>query len=355
MEQNIQILVVDDEILVGEMTKDICEDFGYPCEYKTSSKEALNHVLNFCTDIIILDIDLKESLTGIDLIPRFKEINPNIVILMLTGEHNIKTGIAAMKAGAFDYLLKPFNEEYLRERLKQAEETIHAQKLKAILMHAIVHDLRTPLNSLNLTLDAFKTFAQTDDETFLKYIDYGKKSCLQMDNMITNILAIEKMKKGKYILRNETFPLKPILHETVTLFNDLNKEKSIRFESQFPEDYHITCDKNLLLHILSNLLSNAQKYARTDSVYLKVEKQGTSLSFSIKNEGSYIPPQDHKMIFEPFMQRNEDVKPNLQNFGLGLSFCKTACTCMGGTIGVASEEESRTTVFTFTLQDQQNN
>ena len=355
MEKNIQILVVDDEILVGEMTKDLCEDFGYPCEYKTNSREALNHVQNFCTDIIILDIDLKEPLTGIDLIPEFKKINPHVVILMLTGEHNIKTGIAAMKAGAFDYLLKPINEEYLRERLKQGEETIHTQKLKTILLHAIVHDLRNPLNSLSLTLDAFKTFAPKNDETFMKYVDYAKKSCFQMDNMITNILAIEKMKKGKYILKNETFPLKPILHETVSHFNDLNRERIICFESEFPENYHVTCDKNLLMHILSNLLSNAQKYARTDSVYLKVEKQGSSIRFSIRNHGSYIPPQDHSMIFEPYIQREEDVKPNLQNFGLGLSFCKTACICMGGSIGVVSEEKSRTTTFTFTIQDQQNN
>ena len=355
MKKNIQVLVVDDEMLVGEMTKEILEDFGYPCEYRTNSKEALNYVQILTTDIIILDIDLKESLTGIDLIPKFREINPNVIILMLTGEHNIKTGIAAMKAGAFDYLLKPFNEEYLRERLKQAEQTIHEQKLKNLLLHAIVHDLRNPLNSLSLTLEAFKNFAQNNDELFRKYIDYAKKSCLQMDNMITNILAIEKMNKGKYILKNETFPLKPLLHDTVTFFNDLNKEKTIRFGSQFPEDYSISCDKNLLLHILSNLLSNAQKYARTNCVFFTVEKQGSHLRFSIKNEGSYIPPQDQKMIFEPFVQREQDVKPNLHNFGLGLSFCKTACTCMGGSIGVISEESSRTTVFTFTIQDQQNN
>lgn len=352
MIKNIQILVVDDETLVGEMTKELCEDFGYPCEYKTNSKEAMNYVQNFCTDIIILDIDLKESVTGIDLIPKFREINPNVIILMLTGEHNIKTGITAMKAGAFDYLLKPFNEEYLRERLKQAEETIHEQKLKTLILHAIVHDLRNPLNSLTLTLDAFKTFNQKNDETFFKYIDYAKKSCSQMDNMITNILAIEKMNKGRYILKNETFPLKPLLQETVTFFNDLNKEKPITFEAQLSDECCITCDKSLLLHILSNLLSNAQKYARTKCIYFKVENKENTFSFSVQNE-AYIPPRDIKMIFEPFMQREEDVKPNLQNFGLGLSFCKTACTCMGGTIGVVSEEALRKTVFTFTIKDQQ--
>ena len=116
----IEVIVLDDESYIAEGTCNAIKDFGYVCYAYSKSEEAFEHLKASPVNILVLDINLGESLDGIELIPKFKQLNPKMVIIMLTGEYDIKMGIKAMQAGAIDYIIKPINIDDLIIKLQEA-------------------------------------------------------------------------------------------------------------------------------------------------------------------------------------------------------------------------------------------
>ncbi len=107
-----KILVVDDELIMRESLAGWLERDGHQVFTAASGEEALNMIKESRFDIILLDIKM-EGITGLEVLKRVKEDDPEVAIIMITAYGSISTAIEAMKNGARDYLLKPFDPEEL--------------------------------------------------------------------------------------------------------------------------------------------------------------------------------------------------------------------------------------------------
>jgi DNA-binding NtrC family response regulator len=117
-----KILIVDDEIalkdaLVNALTKQSYEAHGY-----TSGHEALEALRREAFDLLISDLMMPE-IDGIALVSAALEIDPHLVPIIMTGQHTNKTAEEAKKAGAFDYVVKPFRLKMLMPILTRAMQT----------------------------------------------------------------------------------------------------------------------------------------------------------------------------------------------------------------------------------------
>ena len=116
-----RVLIVDDDLDVLAIVRDIVSEFGYEAAACASSKEALKLLKRRRFDLLLSDLILPET-DGIRLMQNAIEINPRLVCIMVTGKGTIETAVEAMKVGAFDYILKPLRPEVLLPALSRAME-----------------------------------------------------------------------------------------------------------------------------------------------------------------------------------------------------------------------------------------
>ena len=109
------LLIVDDEVEVRSVLHDLLSD-GYQCSQASSAEEALTQLRERDYELVISDITMS-GMSGLEMIPHVKLISPDTVIVMISGMQTIESAINALRLGAFDYLMKPFD-------LRQAEAAI---------------------------------------------------------------------------------------------------------------------------------------------------------------------------------------------------------------------------------------
>lgn len=122
-----RILIVEDDKDMALILKSILLRDKYVIKNCFNGSNALAQLTEFNPHIVITDINLP-GLNGIDLLKQAKVINPEIVVIMITAYGNFKDSVSAMKMGAYDYIIKPFNNEELQLVIKKAFETIDLKK-----------------------------------------------------------------------------------------------------------------------------------------------------------------------------------------------------------------------------------
>jgi len=117
-----KILIVDDEKLIRKSLKIALEQKGYTALTSQSGEKGLAIVENERVDVVLLDIRLPDS-NGIDILKSIKNIDSDIVVIIMTGYGTIDNAVRAMKLGAFDYITKPFKEKDITTLVRLALET----------------------------------------------------------------------------------------------------------------------------------------------------------------------------------------------------------------------------------------
>jgi DNA-binding NtrC family response regulator len=132
--ENVRILIVDDEFSVRHSLTAWFQDEGYTVNVAASGREALEKLADNQWDIFFLDLNMP-GMSGIELQKKIKEIQPDSTIIIITAFASVESAVEAMQNGAYDYLSKPFDPDYLAlmvrniiERKKLKEETESLKK-----------------------------------------------------------------------------------------------------------------------------------------------------------------------------------------------------------------------------------
>jgi len=129
-----KILIVDDELIIRKSLADWLARDGHQVDTAQSGEEAMEKCRDTRFDILLVDIKM-EGMSGLDLLKQVKETDPDLAVVMITAYGSITSAIEAMKNGAYDYLLKPFdpNElgvliEKICEHQAQAKENLYLRE-----------------------------------------------------------------------------------------------------------------------------------------------------------------------------------------------------------------------------------
>ena len=115
-----RILIVDDEIEITEILADLLSEV-YDCLRAGSAEEALQRLTEHEFQLVISDITMP-GMSGLDMIPHVKELSPDTVVVMISGMQTVESAIGALRLGAFDYLMKPFDLRQVEAVVKRALE-----------------------------------------------------------------------------------------------------------------------------------------------------------------------------------------------------------------------------------------
>ncbi len=163
------IYIVDDEQTIREGISMAIED-NYLVKPFSTAEAALKAVAENPPDLILLDIGLP-GMSGIEALQKIKALHPALPVVMITAYEDIDTVIAAMKSGAYDYVLKPLHMDALEITISNALDTIRLRKEVQALQEKQLQEhipcFIAASNAIQDVMDFIKTVAQSPDTPVL--------------------------------------------------------------------------------------------------------------------------------------------------------------------------------------------
>src|SRR5215213_4635455 len=240
-----------------------------------------------------------------------------------------------------------------------------ANEAKSAFLSTVSHELRTPLTSV---LGFAKIIRKRLDEIIFPSVDKSdpktQKTISQISenlnvvvsegerltHLINDVLDLAKIEAGKMEWNVEEVFLAEVAERAISATTSLFDQKSLKLEKRIANDLPvILADRDKLIQVIINLISNAVKFTNSGSVTCSVIKKKNELVVSIADSGIGISPEDHAAVFEQFKQVGGDTltdKP--KGTGLGLPICKEIIEHHGGRIWLESEVGKGST-FSFAL------
>ncbi len=249
-------------------------------------------------------------------------------------------------------------EETGRLAREMADRAEALSAAKSEFLANMTHEVRTPLNGiLGMTGLVMETELQNDQREYLELVKLSAEALL---GLVNDVLDFSKYEVGKLGLDSVEFSLRTLVRDVLRPMALRASVSGLAFESviedQVPD--RLLGDPLRIGQILRNLAGNAIKFTNKGKVSVRARAesvQGDSvtggkvtLRFSVADTGIGIPPEKHRMIFEPFTQADGSTTRKYGGTGLGLSISSGLVELMDGRIWVESEVGSGST-FHFTL------
>ncbi len=243
------------------------------------------------------------------------------------------------------------------ENIKNAREKEEAailaknEQLRANLLRAISHDLRTPLTSISGNADnLLVNYQKMDDDMRTQIFSDIYDDSIWLINLVENLLAITRIEDGQVHLTQSVELMDEVVSEGLRHSNRKSKEHIIQVSSS--EDLILAnIDARLIVQVIINLLDNAVKYTPPGSVieiHTEKNKALQQVVVSVSDNGPGIPDDQKPYIFDMFYSGANSIADSRRSLGLGLALCKSIVTAHGGTIWV-TDHAPQGTIFTFTL------
>ncbi|NLU99549.1 hybrid sensor histidine kinase/response regulator [Marinomonas sp. UCMA 3892] len=228
------------------------------------------------------------------------------------------------------------------EELEKAKvEAERAGQAKADFLAAMTHEIRTPMNGV---LGMAQLLAMGDlNEKQKQQVTVINNAGRTLMHIINNILDYSKINAEQLALEKIPFDTRNVVNEVKLLLAPQFEKKPITLKSSIENIPSFVLGDPFRLHqILYNLVGNAFKFTEKGEISIEVSSKESDaentviLSFSVKDTGIGISPEDQKQIFEQFYQVSH-FDPNIRGTGLGLSITQRLVELMGGTISLISE------------------
>jgi signal transduction histidine kinase len=379
MNQPPRVLIIDDEEAARYGMRRALANQGYELEEARDGCEALERILSFHPDAVISDINMP-GMDGITLLRTLQEREKHPVVVLVTAYGSESVAVEALRAGAYDYLSKPFeiaelrsimknaldrqrlieqNRQYAETLRKTCQELQHSQatmvqaeKMTALagLVAGIAHEINNPLGALQSSTDTIRRAAgklrawiggQTSDcqlpagpmlEVLTDACAQAQLACARIDGVVYNLLQFAQLDRADW----RSYDVREGLESALKLLEPeiAGKVDVQRGFGTLPEIVCRARDINqLFFHLLQNAAQAVVGTGRRGTVSIAAGEEDGHVLIEIIDNGCGIPEQDLQRIFDPgFTTKGVRV-----GSGLGLAICYQIVKAHNGRIMVESK------------------
>ena len=167
---NTEILIIDDNTDIRNIINDLILDAGFKTRVAANYNQALNEIDKKLPDVAIIDVKLdKGDNDGLELMSHIKEKDKNIPVIIITGHANVEMAIKALKAGAFKFKEKPFNQERLLNFVNRAVENISLKNKNKEFENKLFYSYELIGDSVNIKSikDQIKKISISESRVFI--------------------------------------------------------------------------------------------------------------------------------------------------------------------------------------------
>lgn len=336
------ILLVDDNSDLADNLREILENVGYRVLVVGSYGEALAQGEEY--SVALVDVRLPDG-DGTVLASELKVRRPDSEIILLSGSATLESAMAAVRAGAWAYLLKPCSAENLLQTIRQAlrhvglaeekralgRRTLIAEKLAAVgtLAAGLSHEIRNPLNaaSLQLTLLERRIRRLVPEHTaqLLEPLDLVQQEISRLSQIVADFLQFARPREFTAV----RVDLGGVVEAGLALLQAQIDAAGLRLERVLTDRPQIDGDTGLLQQALINLVLNAiQATPRGGVVRVSLLDASDSIQLKIEDSGHGIPDEIRNRIFEPFFTTKDT------GSGLGLPMVHSIVQQHSGVISI---------------------
>jgi signal transduction histidine kinase/DNA-binding response OmpR family regulator len=236
--------------------------------------------------------------------------------------------------------------EDLAGRIALAIDNARLYRAREEVIGIVSHDLRNPLNVINLALAGLKApdlpLAKRE-----KQVEKIQRSVARMNGLIQDLLDVTRIEGGRLPITSSQQDTGSLAFDAFEMMRTLADDRSIVFTLKCPPGLPpVLADRERSLQVFSNLIGNALKFTpEGGEVTLSAQREGQEIVFAVSDTGSGIPPDDLPRIFDRFWQATRDARAGA---GLGLAISRGIVQAHGGKIWVESKVGQGSTFF-FTL------
>ncbi|MFT3950851.1 MAG: sensor histidine kinase KdpD [Oscillospiraceae bacterium] len=241
-------------------------------------------------------------------------------------------------------------KNHLNEMQKETQMLAEKERLRANLLRAISHDLRTPLTSIS----GSTSILMTDGNA----IDAGERKRLLGDiyddslwliNLVENLLSVTRIDNGSMSIKTNAELVDELIAEALLHIDRHKSEHAIHVHTK-DDLMMVNADASLMIQVLVNIIDNAIKYTEKGSeINITAFRRKNKAVIEIADNGAGISDADKAHIFDMFFTSHASSGDNRRGLGLGLALCKSIVTAHGGEIYVKDNKNSGT-IFGFSLE-----
>lgn len=238
--------------------------------------------------------------------------------------------------------------------LKAANERLtELDRLKDDFLSTVTHELRTPLTSIRSFSEILHDSPDLDIAERQHFLTIIIRESERLTRLINQVLDLTKIETGRMKWQMTQVDLGEVIQQSVTSLRGLFEERQIAIDLTLPQRIPpIRADRDQLIQLVINLLSNAQKFspAETGRVSIGLAAADGTIAVRVADNGPGIPKNEQEKIFEKFHQVRTGRTGNPMGSGLGLAICRGIVEHLGGRIWVESEPgHGATFIFTVPL------
>ncbi|ABQ27104.1 hybrid sensor histidine kinase/response regulator [Geotalea uraniireducens] len=379
-QQSGRVLIIDDEKVILDLTSIILKNRGYTVFTAVDAPSGFEIIDASQPELVLLDY-MMPDMDGLTALKEIRRRFPDTYVIMFTGKGSEEIAVELMKAGASDYILKPFNNqdladrienvlkirgielknrELLRERemllaeieawnlelearvqekseaLQRAQaEIVQSEKLATLgyLSAGMAHEIRNPLNSISLFVQLIKS--GMEDLEKLEYVEKILKEIDRIDGILRKLLDASKRPKFEIM----DVMIDRVIDSTLEIFSpqiELHKIKVERDYRSIPPA--IKADPSELEQIFTNLFLNSiNEMPLAGTLKVQLNYDAKYIVVRVSDTGKGIPPENIPYVFDPFFTTNS------RGTGLGLSVVLRIVKNYKGKIEVEKSDASGTT------------
>lgn len=321
---------------------------------------------------------------GVALLAWLKAVDPDMSVLMMTGQADLRTAIACLTRGADAFLLKPVREAELaavversleRRRLvlenrtyqrglermveertaelRQATERLQElDQLKSEFVSRVSHELRSPLTVMRTNLSVLlEGLVGPVTPGQVELLGSCQDSIDRLSRLIENVLDLSRIESGNVCSNRAAVDPFEVVQAVVNYLQAVARERRIELRAERDDGTAgtIWADSDQMHQVLLNLVDNALKFTPPGgTVRVSVESHGDATRFAVHDTGTGVPAQVRDRIFDRFVQGPHPEGTRRRGVGLGLSIARSLVELHGGSLEVSSEE-GRGATFAFVI------
>ena len=359
-----RILVVDDNTDMRRYLRRLLQT-RWQVDTASDGAEAIARIQQERPDLIIADI-MMPRMDGLELLRRVRAdtATAEIPLLLLSARAGEEASAGGLRAGADDYLVKPFSRHELLARIesrlatarqqaverqarREAERTIRAREE---FFAALAHELRSPAACLFMWIERLRDgrLRGTGDSDALDILETAAHT---VRRLAEDLVDVARGTSGNMRVELQPYAtLAPLIAGVVEAYRPAAAKKHITLHDELEDDSGpVEVDADRIQQIVSNLLSNAIRFTPAGGrIDVQCRRGCNGIELSVRDSGKGIPADALPHVFERFWQGTPAADPDA-GLGLGLAICRQLVELHGGRIEATSEGCDRGTTFVVRL------
>lgn len=360
------MLVVDDNVENRALAQATLEDDGYRVVLAKDGLEGIETFKSTMPECILLDIQMP-GMNGIEVCERIRQLPGGdlVAIVFVTAQREIATFDRALTAGGDDFLTKPFRpselvvrvqtamrlrrlagerSELVAEVKRQRDDLQRLQLQKEQLTAFLVHDLKNPVNSIELQAERLVRDPKATERA-QSAAGAIRNETRALMRMLLNLLDLSRSDEGRLVPSRSAIALDTHVATVLDEQRPVASANSVELVADVTGVTEVIADPSLLQRVLANLVENAVRHSpEGTTVRVSARRTPDSTELRVADQGSGVPEERRARVFERF-----ETFGGTRNRGLGLSFCQAAVKAHGGDIWI--EDARPGAVFCVRIPD----